>query len=52
MGKGDKRRPSQISFEEEQLRWELAFRCVRKPERAEEIKVRLKEIEKEKSDED
>lgn len=26
MGKGDKRRPSKISHEEELLRWKLAFR--------------------------
>ena len=39
-GKGDKRRPSQITQQEELLRWEL-FKSTTSPERKVEIKKQL-----------
>ena len=47
-GKGDKRRPTLISQREEDLRWELAFRCKDNPERRDEILKLLEEIQNEK----
>lgn len=47
-GKGSWKRPTQISPEEENLRYELAFKCKDKPERKEEILKRLDEIRAEK----
>lgn len=47
-GKGDTRRQRQISKEEEELRWELAFGTKNNPERKEDINKRLKEITDEK----
>ena len=43
-GKGDRQRPRQITKEEEDLRWELAFRCEDNPARKDEILKRLKEL--------
>jgi len=40
-GKGDKRRPTQISKEEESLRWELLHAA---PERKKEILKRLEKL--------
>ena len=44
-GKGDTQRPRQITAEEENLRWELAFNAAN-PKRKEEILKRLDEIKK------
>lgn len=46
--KGSWKRPTQISKEEEDLRYELAFRTKDNPERKAEILKRLEEIQKEK----
>lgn len=46
--KGSWKRPTQISREEEDLRYELAFRTKDNPERKEEILKRLEEIQEEK----
>jgi len=43
-GKGDGRRNRHISQEEEQLRWELAFKTHNNPKRKEEIKEILKKF--------
>jgi len=48
MGKGDKRRPKQISMEENDLRFELAFKTKDNPERKEEILKILNQIEEDK----
>lgn len=48
--KGSWKRPTQISREEEDLRYELAFRCKDNEERKQEILKRLEEIQKEKED--
>lgn len=45
--KGSWKRPTQISREEDDLRYELAFRCKDNPKRKEEILKRIKELEKE-----
>lgn len=37
MSKGSRQRPSQITATEEDLRWELAFKCKDNPERKKEI---------------
>jgi len=47
-GKGDRRRQAQISKEEEELRWELAFGDKNNAKRKADINKRLKEIAKEK----
>jgi len=48
-GKGDRRRQAQITKEEVDLRWELAFETENKPSRQAEINKRLKEIAEEKN---
>ena len=44
-GKGDKRRPAQVSKQEQDLRWELMF-CKNK-KRKEDIKRELKRLQRE-----
>ena len=47
-GKGSRQRPRQISATEEELRWELAFRCGDDLHRKREILEQLEQLAKQK----